>query len=257
MQATQSIQNSSFLLRQFREFYQEVIRQKRLASAGILKFQTMSTTGEVPTTDTMVHAIWQSLIFNLEQQAAASARSGSDYSSTIYKETMYVMCALADEIFLTLHWEGKDKWKDTLLESYLFQSHISGDQFFTKLDELMQSRDAASVELASVFFMALSLGFQGRYRGSADTSALEKYKQQLFTYIFRRDPELLSEAKQIFPSSYEYTVTKGTGKRLTSPKRWFIASAVTIVVFYAVSHYLWMDITSDFHPVISSILGIR
>jgi len=256
-QSIPAVQSSSFLLRQFRDFYREVIRLKRTASAGALKFQSMVGTDSQPTTSSMVHSIWQNLVFNLEHQASTANRSGNDYSVSIYKETMYVMAALADEVFLNLSWEGKEQWNEKLLESYFFQSHIAGEEFFRRLENLMQSRDAMSVELASVYFMALSLGFQGKFRGHDDIETLEKYKQQLFTFIFRRDPELLQESKQIFPATYENTVTKGTGKRLPNPKRWFIIAGVTIVVYYIISHFLWMDITSEFYPVIASILGFH
>jgi type VI secretion system protein ImpK len=248
-----AVHSNSYLLVQFRDFYREVIRLRKMAQAGVLKFQAMSTAGEIPSLDSMVHTIWQNLALSLDQMLTTTDKRSSEVSIFNFREAVYIMAALADEIFLNLDWEGRDLWQEKLLESYLFQTHVAGEQFFTKLDSLLDARDPGSVELAAVYLMAISLGFQGKYR-TTDLTALHAYREKLFTYIFRRDPELLNQEKVLFPNAYEHTIARGTGKLLPHPRRWLIALACIIAGFMIFQHYLWVTVKDGFEPVTEQIL---
>jgi type VI secretion system protein ImpK len=252
-------QHSSFLLRQFREFHREVARLKRLveytapvtvpgAAAGAAVgggSSSLAPAGhpESPENHAAVSGVWQQLLSILERQALEAGQTGGAFAFEVYREAQYVMAALADEIFLHLEWEGKLTWP--LLESRLFQSHIAGEAVFDRLDRLLQRRDPFYLDLAAVYFMALALGFQGRYRGEPSGDRLEQYRRQLFVMIYRRNPKLFGAVGPLFPQNYQSTLEKAVARKLPSERVWLLLVLAVLLAWLAVSQYAWTSVTRD------------
>lgn len=257
MQSNATARSDTFLLTQFREFYREVLRLRQLAEGGTLRFHIRSGSDEAPSAALMVNKIWQELAIKIEQQSAIAQRGGAgNFSASTYREALYVMAAIADETFVYLDWDGRDLWREKLLESYHFGTHVAGDEIFSKIDSLLETREQASVELAAVYFSALSLGFQGKHRGVDEAAVLKDYQDRLYAYIFRHDPQLTADDHLIFPESYEQTITRGMGKRLSNPRQWWLLSAAVVVVFLLVSYFIWRDIAVQIEPVVRDILPL-
>jgi len=234
---------SSFLLTQFREFYAEVARLKRAVelSGSVYVFDLPSANAEDPTAS--VNGVWQHLHSVLERQALEAGQTGGAFAFEIYREAQYVMAALADEIFLHLNWDGRANWP--LLESKLFQSHIAGELIFQRLDRLLQRRDPFYLDLAAVYFFALSLGFQGKFRGTDTMGSLVQYRRQLFAMIYRRNPALFNSATPLFPQTYQSTLDRGAGRKLPSQKVWLGLVAAVLVVWLGASHFAWSSVSSQ------------
>lgn len=251
---------SSFLLRQFREFHRELARLKRLveytapvpvaesAAAGAAVGGGSSGLApaahpESPENHAAVSGVWQQLLSILERQALEAGQTGGAFAFEVYREAQYVMAALADEIFLHLEWEGKLTWP--LLESRLFQSHIAGEAVFDRLDRLLQRRDPFYLDLAAVYFMALSLGFQGKFRGEASDERLEQYRRQLFVMIYRRNPKLFSATGPLFPQNYQSTLEKAVARKLPSERVWLLLVLAVLLAWLAASQYAWTSVTRE------------
>jgi len=247
----------SFLLAQFREFYGEVIRLKRAVESGGWVMAADRGPGEAPDYTRAASAIWQRLQHLLEQQDIAAVRRGGAYWSAMYQEAQFVMAALADEIFLHLSWEGKEVWNANLLESQFFNSHSAGEIFFEKLERLLENSGPDQTELAKVYLMALALGFQGKYRGTGNERELHHFRQKLFSFIARRDPDILKASKSLFPDAYAHTLDAGSGKRLPDVRQWIVAVALALLVWVIVGHGLWIYLTADLDRAIQQILASR
>src|SRR3954470_14092501 len=221
--------HSSYLLTRFREFYYEMARLQRLvvlsrsgpfappenvemAEAFAVPALMMSavaggSSASVPTTAapsaTPASAVWQQLLTLLERQAFEAGQTGGAFAFEIYREAQYVMAALADEVFLKLNWEGKASWP--LLESRLFQTHYAGEAVFQRIERLLQRRDPFYVDLAAVYFVALSLGFKGKYRDDDSHGRLPLYRSQLFAMIYHRNPQLYTSAAPLLPQTLQHT----------------------------------------------------
>jgi len=102
----------------------------------------------------LTRLVWQNLITLFRRNAVQIMRAAGNPSDN-YFEAQYVMAAFADEIFIHLDWEGKRAWTSNLLETALFQTHVAGEAFFDKLDQLLRERDPAQKSLAGVYFAAL------------------------------------------------------------------------------------------------------
>lgn len=235
---------NSLLLSQFSEFYQELSRQKTVALAA-------NRGSSVPGADDPQNEdepgvernqdIWQRLCSLLETQAQRAARSGGAFGVEVYRDAQYVMAALADEIFLNEVWPGQQNWP--LLETRFFQTFSAGETFFKKLDLLLRQRDPVYVDLAAVYLAALSLGFQGKYRGlPADRSrqALDRYRRQLFAMVYRRNPELLGKERNIFAQSYSHTLTESSAVKLPRARNWALIFVALICLWLVASHALWL-----------------
>ena len=193
--------------------------------------------------------VWQRLVALFERQSTKAWQYGGTYGAEFYREAQYVMVALADEIFLHTEWEGRKVWVSNLLESKIFQSHVAGELFFEKLDRLLVDRDPVYKDLAAVYLMALSLGFKGKYRGFDDGGKLARYRQRLFAFIFRREPQLEAEARHIFPEAYYHTLRDENRRRVPNPKVWIAVLCVVILAYLATTHRMWMNLTSDLDRV--------
>jgi len=188
--------------------------------------------------------VWQRLLSLFERQEAHAWRYGGTYGAEFYKEAQYVMVALADEIFLNTEWEGRRFWVSNLLETKIFRSHAAGELFFQKLDRLLQDRDPVYRDLGAVYLMALSLGFRGKYRGGRDDAArLLGYRRQLFSFVFRREPDLAEESRRLFPETYYHTLRDETKRRLPNPRAWLILLGAVVLAYVAITHGIWVNLT--------------
>jgi type VI secretion system protein ImpK len=300
--------NESFLVSQFREFYTEVIRLKRLvkgsgwvapdgngsgngngtaAESGTWVYfpevESVATAGSAktaagqalalqavpqPATDfdyadppssdqTRISLlVWQSLLAVFRRNAMQVLRvSGAPTES--YYEAQYVMAAFADEVFIHMDWEGKRTWTSNLLESTLFHSHVAGQLFFEKLDRLLSERDPTDKGLAAVYLTALSLGFRGKYHGVNDHGRLRSYRQELFGLVFQQPNDLVDQSKIAFPDAYLPNLRREPKKKLTNPRVWVAVCGLVFLGYLAVSHGVWLKLTSRIEEANNQIVRIE
>jgi len=245
---------SSFLLKQFHTFYEQVVRQKTVVA------EIEGGPAEPPLEESehseseRVHTVQTKLIKILEEQVLESRRQGGEYGVDYYKKAQYVMAALADEVFLTLPWAGRERWKSSLIEFKFFGTHVAGEMLFEKIEALLRDRDPAHIEIAAIYLMALSMGFKGKFKDKDDAGMLDYYRNQLFTFIFKRNTDLSSESKQLFPETYSYTLDKSEGKRLPYLNKWIGVIVLILLLFLAGSHVIWDHQTKDLVNIAEEII---
>ena len=281
----------SFLATQFLEFYSEVVRLKhfvvdtaRSAPVDAAAFDAaVAAPAEDPAVDDEARdllapfqeahtrlqdtlagddreppqkasSIHARLLALLEQQSLDARRSGGEYGASYYKDAQYVMAALADEIFLNLDWEGRDAWRPLLLEHRLFGTKMAGERFFEKLDRLLLDRDPVYADMAMVYFLALALGFSGKYRETEDMGKLAFYRRELFAFIYHRKPDLNAVDKRLFPDAYAHTVEKAEAKKLPHIRVWAFILAGVCLAYLALSQLMWANMTADLDAILGQIL---
>jgi type VI secretion system protein ImpK len=228
---------------EFQDFYSEVIRLRRAAAE--------MAAGSSP--DDQAQYTSARLANVMERQSLFAGRSAGEIGFGLYQEVQYVMAALADETFLRLEWPGRDYWSAHLLETQLFDSHNAGEEFFTRMDRLLDQPERSYTDIYAVYLLALSLGFRGKYGGVDDAGRIEQYRRRLFVRIYRRRPELFSGHTQLFPESYRYTLSEGAAAKLPSPNRWFLALAAAILIWLVGSSFLWHGLTDGLEADIARI----
>jgi type VI secretion system protein ImpK len=210
-----------------------------LAVLGSVDTHSQPTAGQ----SKLALLVWQRLIDMFRKNAVQILRAAGKPTDN-YFEAQYVMAAFADDVFIHLDWEGRRAWTRNLLETALFQSHVSGEMFFEKLDRLLRDRDPADKSLAAVYLNALSLGFRGKYQGLNDHGKLRRYRHELFAFIFRQPADLVNDSKIAFPDSYVQNLRKERTRKMTNPRVWLAVLGVVVFAYLAVSHGVWLKLTS-------------
>lgn len=268
---TERAQESYQLLRQFREFYVELSRLRHYVKFAREKGQvalsalpddsavepgdeavapeeneavgTMVVTA--PPVDRVTQQVWGEMGRFLDQKMYRVNTAVSSLSHDILKELVYIMAAFADETFVCmLEWDGRDYWRDHLMELRFFRSQIAGQSLFHRIDNLVMRSDYGTEELMAVYLMVLSLGFKGRYQ--MEPGVVEAYRKKLFDRLHLSDFPYLSHGYRMFPDAYQHTVTEGSPVRLAEPRKWWSGVALVIAVWLVVSTAAWMVLT---HPL--------
>jgi type VI secretion system protein ImpK len=237
----------SFLLTAFREFYAEMSRLRRHIQADPWPAGAGGAEGDArPDAPRLLSARLAAVV---ERQALEAVRTGGEVAAALYREAQYVMAAVGDETFLHLDWWGRAAWQSHLLEDRLFGTQVAGERVFQRIDELLRDRDAARRDLAAVYLMALSLGFQGRYRGTASLARVEAYRRELFAFVFRRHPSLARGERRLFPQAYENTLRDRAPLPPRGPGRWTAIVAGVAALYLIVSTLMWNGVA---RPVAAS-----
>jgi type VI secretion system protein ImpK len=231
--------------------------------SGSEKITSLAVRGSLDTTvephgelTSLTLLVWQNMIALFRRNGIQILRAAGKPTDN-YLEAQYVMAAFADDVFIHLNWEGRRAWTSNLLESALFQSHIAGEKVFDKLDRLLRHRDPANKSLAAVYLSALSLGFRGKYHGLNDHGKLRRYRRDLFDFIFSKPADLGNESKVAFPDSYVQNVRKEKRKKLTNPRVWLAVLGIVVLTYLAVSHGVWLSLTSRLEQANNEIVEIE
>lgn len=243
-------ERDSMLLDYFAAFYEEVAEIKLAIGEGRLSAY-LTRQGHPPPTDAMeMAAMVASRLKNRIQTQVLEVRDTcTETRQKAHRLACFVMAALADEIFLVDErtcWEGRESWLYYLLERALFKSGAAGRDFFTHLDRLLSSRlnDELRADVASVFLIALQLGFQGQHRGNLGAANLANCRERLLHYIRAcREPE---SDRPAFRQAYDYALSEPTQHRLAPMANWYRAGGIALAAYLAVSSVMWLAIVLPF-----------
>ena len=245
--SSSSTHELSFVLAAFRDFYTDVIRVRWAVLADPWGLSARSAAGDTARAEARAFAarnVSQRLRAQLEKQAAEAGRLGGEFGSRVFRDAQYVMAGLADELFLHLDWEGRDAWRSNLIETQLFGSFIAGEEVFRRIDELLRTRDDLYRDLATVYLLALSLGFRGRYE-NAEHPDLIDYRRRLLAFVSRDRPSVLQEGgRHLFPQSHAHTLTDPPTIRLPYAGRWIGAVAAVLLLYVLAGAWVWRDVTA-------------
>lgn len=78
-------------------------------------------------------------------------------------DARYAVIALIDETVLSVPGASRDYWLTRPLQLELFGEALAGEQFYVRCQRLL-STGAAAWEVLEVYYLCLSLGFEGKYR---------------------------------------------------------------------------------------------
>jgi type VI secretion system protein ImpK len=231
----------SALLARFADFYAEVARCREAIQKGSLASLFEGQMQAQPSPDDLAILVSRRLLRHLEYQLRDVKAEGSSEEQSNYRRALYVMAALADEIFLLdLVWPGSEPWLRHLLEQSLFRSRQAGHVFFQQIEDLLRTQGGPQRELAAIFLLALQLGFKGENRGRGGQQALAHYRKRLIGFIGADRPEG-AEWRPPFAQAYGYTLFEYADQRLAPLKPWCRVAAVALAGYLLVSCALWFS----------------
>lgn len=231
----------SLIIKDFRSFYEEIVRLKAKALTGELlagtKAEEEGDATENPST--LCKSIQNHLMAFLREHRDYIEKQGGEFALTYYREAQYIMVALADEVFLTLNWIGREEWKNSLLEAQLFHTQVAGEKFFENLEAFLKVRESSNSDIGILYMCALGLGFKGRYQETDDKGALKHYREQLQARVMEGSSFAVKKTRMLFPEAYSYTLDTREGLTLPSARQWVIILGGMMVGYLVLSHVIW------------------
>ncbi len=177
----------------------------------------------------------------------ARAVRGEPRLEALYEKARYPLVVLADEILLHSGWDRAPEWEQHIFEEKYFRTNIGGDQFFAIAKELRPE----DVELASIMFTGLALGFRGKYRERPEKAIEVKNR------VYRLLAEYLADVgDKITPDAYHVTAAPA---RKLSPAvtlaRVAIVGVGILFLYYAITWLMWARSVDDLRAVVQAVVG--
>jgi type VI secretion system protein ImpK len=195
------------------------------------------------------------LVQALERQSLAFSLSGGEMGARLLPSVMYVMVAYADDVLLSFPWAGRAEWVRNPLETRMFGSQRAGEAIFRTIAGNFEMIDFGRRELAQAYLAALSLGFQGRYRGSDEAPhVLADYRRKLFLLAYGREPRAEQGAATVVQDVYRHTVSGGVAQKMRYLRPWLIAAGAVAVAYMIGSSTIWIVRTQALSEVVAMAL---
>lgn len=155
-----------------------------------------------------------------EERAKASA-----VSMETFREARFAVLSWVDEMVLNSNWPHRTHWHHLMLNFY--GTLNAGEEFFRHL-ELLPSQ---ANDVREIYYLCLSLGFQGRYAFGDDQNELKELKRGLYRQLSAANGDIQQNYPRLFPEAYQKVAarpqTKSRGNRL-----WYAGVlAVPVVLF--------------------------
>ena len=136
-------------------------------------------------------ALHQRLRRSVDELFTKAAQAG--YAREDANDVAYAAVALADEIAISRTEAYREYWSGQSLQLQYFRENVAGEGFFTRLKALRA--DPRRRDVLQVYYLALQLGFQGRYQvrgGEVELLRLTEEVQHDLERGRRHDAEVLS-----------------------------------------------------------------
>ena len=130
---------------------------------------------------TDVGALHRSLASEIKHFETEVVHKG--YPREIVLSSRYLICSALDEAVLNTPWGSESPWSRRTLLSIFYNETSGGEKSFTILERLRE-RPAENRDILELFYICLSLGFEGKYRLMArGRDALDQLCDELFRTI--------------------------------------------------------------------------
>lgn len=222
--------NDDSLVRQFRQFYEELERIWQSAPP-------CSSPAEKTVLARQVSRQLENLI---EMQSLEYRQSGSRFAQQAAQDARYLKAALADEVLLRQDWPGREIWSQHLLEASMFRTSVAGEKVFDDIKQLLRAREPAQRTLAQLYLFTLALGFQGQYRGQSAQDLLAGLRRELFQFVFQRQADLAGRDRVLSPQPYANTLSHIAPRRMAPLSRWKLIFIGSVIGLLAISELLWL-----------------
>jgi len=162
----------------------------------------------------------------------------------------YLLCTVVDEVVLTTPWGTASGWSQHSLLSLFHKETFGGEKCFVILQRMLET-PGTHLELLELFYLCLSLGFQGKYRlVQRGHEQLEQIRDNLYQTIESHRPAMERDLSPRWRGCVERKT-----RLIHYVPLWVIASVVFGLMAITYSGYRWWLYESA-TPVAESIAGL-
>ncbi|MEN6617139.1 MAG: DotU family type IV/VI secretion system protein [Syntrophorhabdus sp.] len=113
-----------------------------------------------------------------------------------WREGLFAVSALVDEMILCSSWPGRDKWQVAQLQHRFFNTTNAGAEFFEHVASLAPGQE----DVREVYDWCLAMGFRGMYFRPEDSGELEEITKVNRDLAQRMMPD--EDTLKMFPDAY-------------------------------------------------------
>ncbi len=186
----------------------------------------LSTARDLPPPDVL-----QRRIEGLLDQMARKARDAGATDADV-ADAKYALVAYLDEQILKSPWPGRQQWLANPLQLVHFHENTAGEGFYVRMEQLRQQPQRAHV--LEVYFLCVSLGFQGIYAVRGDSDALAAIQENAGAYVLRTLPS----TDTISPHGDPKDARRGLSRRDAPIVALGVASLVLAVLAFFVLRFV-------------------
>lgn len=214
---------------QFRDFF-DVLSRSAQAALRVADANARSA----------AEALSRQLCQLIELQTLEARRIGGKTGIDAEVQARFLKAALADEVLLNIEWAGRTHWRHVLIEATLFKSSFAGERVFDDIDQLLREREASRRNLGKLYLYLLSLGFQGRYRGSLMQTKIADYRRELYQFVYQRPADLQGRDRSLSDQPYASTLSHIAASRLPKLNRSGLIVVAVLLLILGLSELVWL-----------------
>jgi type VI secretion system protein ImpK len=160
-----------------------------------------------------------------EEQAKASG-----VAMESFREARFAVLSWVDEMIQTSNWPHRTHWQHLMLSYY--STLNAGEEFFRHL-ELLPSQ---ANDVREIYYLCLSLGFQGKYAFGDDQHELRDLKQGLYKQLCGGNGDIRQNYPRLFPEAYQKIAAPPPAPR-RAKLLWYIG-AISVPVLLFIGYFL-------------------
>lgn len=169
------------------------------------------------------------------------------------RDILYIMAALADEIFLNETWGGKKFWEEHMLEYEFFKTQIAGNVIFDRIGELLKN-PTAPASLCKMYLEILAFGFRGKYRGTdTEKTDIDAVKNRLYAFIGKLEKFTYRPSRRLFQEQYNCTLPTIARKLLPDADQLLYMCLGIIFLFLVLGSIVWLLELKDLNDLLAEI----
>lgn len=192
---------------------------------AIIKLRTTMNHSNVPD----LHKRLTQEIQNFEREAKQLS-----LAPEIVLTARYVLCSVVDEVVLSTPWGAASGWSQHSLLSLFHKETFGGEKCFLILQRTLET-PGSHLQLLELFYLCLSLGFQGKYRlVQRGYEQLEQIRENLYRTIESHRPPMERDLSPRWKGCVERKT-----RLIQYVPLWVIASVVLGVLAATFSGYRW------------------
>ncbi|MBD3347369.1 MAG: hypothetical protein GF401_20120 [Chitinivibrionales bacterium] len=166
------------------------------------------------------------------------------------EDAQYALVGLIDETVLSIPGPCRDFWLSRPLQLDYFGHNIAGEEFYRKLEKLMLAFEK-NREILEIYYLCLSLGFEGKYKLTNAQGRLE-VMEELGTRLRKTGLRVSSDlSPHAFPKA---NLIKKHGRKITAPL--WLVGIICVVALGFWYGLLFVNNTSQVGKIVENIRHI-
>jgi type VI secretion system protein ImpK len=170
------------------------------------------------------------------------ARSGG-VATEAFREARFAVLSWVDEMVLNSKWSHRSQWQHLMLAYY--GTLNAGEEFFRRLNSLPSHAN----DIREIFYLCVSLGFQGEYAFRDGIRELQGLKQRLYKELCATEGDIRQHYARLLPEAYQ-KANVAPQTPVKSNRLWYAAAICVPILFFVV---YWLFLYREANRIIKEL----